>query len=485
MEELKELSIDRRIAEIERFLDEQDKRLKPEEIERRDKIRKEKLKKSKEKLEKLTYELLKARGKSERWINNFFKESPEKQEEIEKEMTKKDFRKRGKSERWINNFLKKPPEEQTRYRKKQTKKIQEKIKKLKEKRQKKYDKESKKRMKEWEKEISKPVSEEEAKEKTKTFSFEESERGIKWFNYKGSDNAYGHLNISGDLKYYQLFKIGLKTLSPSNRYAELHLSVLDEESSPKMFTISDNQKFLIQNNIVEIRKLGSPYWKMFLDVDLVIHNRRYYGFLISDIDLMKQLVGKQYGINARLKGGIDILTFYEEKGEMIKYTTINFYKKDKDKYNNEIRNFVMNFVEFVNSDDVRFNFIEKTESNIERRLKKGKIPLPSFNKIYLYGFRKVYFKQLIKQKEKIESLNIRKGLSYAFTIRGHYKHFWNKKVFHILYEAYEKGEINKIGSKHYKEGREYVMDENRVLKLYVYPCIKGEGKLIDSRYELK
>ncbi len=138
---------------------------------------------------------------------------------------------------------------------------------------------------------------------------------------------------------------------------------------------------------------------------------------------------------------------------------------------NIIREYVLNFVDFVNNEEVKLMFRERTEKNTQRRIQKGRIPLPSFNKIYLVGY-------LAKYLNKLETQELGTRFTHRFWVRGHYRRFLDKKKYKKLYEQYKKGELKNF------EGKKYNIEKG-FLKIWVLPYIKGEGMLIEKRYKLE
>jgi hypothetical protein len=130
----------------------------------------------------------------------------------------------------------------------------------------------------------------------------------------------------------------------------------------------------------------------------------------------------------------------------------------------------MNLIYFINSEDVKIMVHTRSEKNSKRRIENNKIPIPTHSKIQIIGY-------LAKYLEKKETLGTSKGFTHRFTVRGHWRHFWNKK-FDRLYKLYSEGKLKDI------EGKQYLMDGSGALKVWIYPYIKGEGILIDKKYEL-
>lgn len=287
--------------------------------------------------------------------------------------------------------------------------------------------------------------------------------------------------VVDDLRNYQLFcKIlgdfekeevpkGLKTKRMKEGYKQvssLFKTQYDLLSRAKYFEIPENVNLILANTKNEVSKVRFPYYFSFLDTSLIVYDRLYYSFLVTDFDSF-------YEKNKLEKDGKDrihILTFYETE-EGIGYDDFNLYKKENNKYRNKIREYMMNFVNFINNEDVKLMFREKTEKNQQRRVDRGRVPLPSFNKIYVVGYLKKYL-------DKLESQELGTRFSHRFWVRGHFRRFLDKKKYNKLYKQYEKGELRNV------EGKKYSIEEG-FLKIWVYPYIKGEGMLIDKKYKLK
>lgn len=113
-----------------------------------------------------------------------------------------------------------------------------------------------------------------------------------------------------------------------------------------------------------------------------------------------------------------------------------------------IRDFIYNFVLFLNEPDVQIKEIIRTEKNRERAIKKGKFPMPSTKDITLTG-------TLLKYVGDLQS----KGAfqySHKFWVRGHWRTLRDPRY----------GE--KVGTRQ-----------------WIAPFIKGKGILIDKKYRLE
>ncbi len=287
-------------------------------------------------------------------------------------------------------------------------------------------------------------------------------------------SIYERFRISenDDLKNYQLFYKLTETIAndPSNKNKGGFESMLSILSESKYFEVPDNINLLLQNTSNEIKKIRLPFFYVFLDTKLVVYDKTFYCLQIQDRTQLRE-IAIQKGLDVKnIPKGIDILTFWETS-EGVGWNKIELYEKDRNKYHNKIREYVLNFVDFVNNEEVKLMFRERTEKNIQRRIQKGRIPLPSFNKIYLVGY-------LAKYLNKLETQELGTRFTHRFWVRGHYRRFLDKKKYKKLYEQYKKGELNNF------EGKKYNIEKG-FLKIWVLPYIKGEGMLIEKRYKLE
>lgn len=114
-----------------------------------------------------------------------------------------------------------------------------------------------------------------------------------------------------------------------------------------------------------------------------------------------------------------------------------------------IKQFLFNFLLFLNQPEVKIKEVERTQKNIERRIRQGKVPLPPKMVISLTGYLNDYI-------NKIEQLE-RSGFSYShrFWVRGHFRTLrsprWKEKV---------------------------------GMRIWIPPFIKGQGQLLNKSYSL-
>jgi len=294
---------------------------------------------------------------------------------------------------------------------------------------------------------------------------------------KDGKNLYERLGIyeNDDMKSYQVFKLLTKrteeqVVNKNNQegFNSIH-SILEEA---KYFQVPEKINLMLLNTKNRISKIRLPHLYMFLDTTIVIYDRVYYGMLLGDITQLKEIAKKEHINDEEIKNledNIIIQSFYEE-GTKIGWNKFNLNDKKVNKYVRKLQEYVMNVMCFLNSEDIRIIFKERTHKNQQRRIQNNKVALPSFNKIQVIGYLKKYL-------DKLESEDSSRNFTHRFWVRGHFRHFWNKK-YDNLYREYKKGNLKHI------EGKQYLMDGSGALKLWIYPYVKGQGILIEKKYEL-
>lgn len=287
-------------------------------------------------------------------------------------------------------------------------------------------------------------------------------------------NLLERMNISqnDDLIGYQVFYRLCEALAEHDGKDTKHkgfdgvLSILKES---KYFQIPENVSFMLLNTKNKVSRVKLPHLYMFLDTTIVIYDRTYYGILLGDIDQLKEM-GQKANIDVKdiEDKGILVTSFYDG-GEGYGWSKFNLYEKDTNKYIKKLKEYIMNTLCFLNSDEIKIMLHERTEKNRQRRIENKRVPLPSFNKIQVIGY-------LAKYLEKLESEGGNIRFTHRFWVRGHFRHFWDKR-YDTLYKSYKLGDLK------HKEGKQYLMDSN-TLKLWIYPYIKGQGILIEKKYQL-
>jgi len=279
------------------------------------------------------------------------------------------------------------------------------------------------------------------------------------------------ISPNDDLIGYQVFFRLCEALATSDSGMKVDGfdGVFEILKDAKYFSIPENIGFLLLNTKNRVTKTKLPYNSIFLDTSIIIYDRTYYGILLTDLTQIKEISTKQNVNTSGLEEGILATSFYGgESGHG--WSKFNLYDKKSNKYIRKIQEYIMNVTCFLNSNDIKIIFRERTEKNKQRRIKNNRVALPSFNKIEVIGYLKKYLDKLESEEGDIK-------FTHRFWVRGHFRHFWNKK-YDNLYREYKKGNLKEIS------GRQYMMDSFGSLKLWIYPYIKGSGILIEKKYNL-
>lgn len=254
------------------------------------------------------------------------------------------------------------------------------------------------------------------------------------------------------------------------------------EQKPPHFEVDENlaEMFLKTNNKVYMREL--PFDCFFINVDL---GGGYKGLLVhkniidgkEDITIhCRQEDEDGYGmfgeVNfSRIKVGVKHFSFAAYGNNGLYLNEKHFGNKEEYvKNQNKILVWVCNFLDAINHPDVEIIERKNTNDNDNQRIKRGKAPNPISNvTINIKG--KLY--QYLNEERK----EVRNHMSYAFWVRGHYIHFWNKKTWNRLY-VLDECQLSKQG---------YQIDKRGVIAKWKFPYIKckGRSKPLQKDYILK
>jgi len=211
--------------------------------------------------------------------------------------------------------------------------------------------------------------------------------------------------------------------------------------------------FKINNHIMEIlsttpnkntkRKL--PFNNVFLDV--IIPPKFFY-------DNQKLIDGFSYicGIwITNFENDIDFW-FYKppifDEGEYIDHGFLYHWEGDENKFYNFIRNLIFNFLDFLNNPEVELISVERTKEQNDKRIKRGKQPIPTIHNIKVSGKLKIY----------LDHLNSNPDFKYShrFDVRGHWRMLRSDR-----------------------------WGKHKGTKIWIPPYIKGEGIYVKKNYEVK
>jgi len=260
----------------------------------------------------------------------------------------------------------------------------------------------------------------------------------------------------------------------------------------KIFHINEKQKNFFVSGKVKVEKhmdIKLPFNEIFLDVIFTKKELKEYGIKIKSDELIGLLICRGYVYNQKDDKDVsEIDNVSKSVGENIRitlltrkenvakeertgkilddlnfetfYKNVNFYdygysdenlinNPPKDKQANEFwYKFFLNIVRFVNFPNVILKEHNRTEANIKRRLKKGKITTPKFIIVKLTGELQKYIDD-VYEKPKFGW-----HYTYSFDVKGHYRNLINPR---------------------YKKTK----------KIWIEPFVKGEGKKIESLYKIQ
>lgn len=267
-------------------------------------------------------------------------------------------------------------------------------------------------------------------------------------------NFYKTIQLMNDFKVQNEFenKKGVAEIELRQLLTNFHI-----------FEIEPNIKkalLLTKNNIMEKRNL--PYPRVFLDCELNFDGFSIYGIMLYDVEQIKkidnldldaknsngvslndEILFSAYGYNPNESETHDAMAhiFFQLRDET-RFEAKSINKKSRDK----LREFVCNFIDFINNPEVQLVKTEKTKEENAKRVSRGKTPLPPRVFIKLEGTIKKYIQDF--------EISDRKGYTYKFWVRGHFR---------------------VLKAERYKTSKK---------KLWILPYIKGKGFLIKKIYDV-
>lgn len=235
---------------------------------------------------------------------------------------------------------------------------------------------------------------------------------------------------------------------------------LKELINSKIFIIDEDIKKLLIKTDNKIYNRPFPYDNFFIDVFLKFKNEKdeatYKGLHIRKDkfgSFIKTLVCPQTnGTFIENFGMMGVIPFidsfdYDEHKKIFSSYNIAMNKFEgliKHNYN-EVKLFVCNFLDFLNNPEVEIVTVERTKEQNEKRILRGKLPIPPINYIRITGKLKIYLDQLKSGKHF--------SYSHRFWVRGHFRSLRSEK-----------------------------WKKARGTKIWILPYIKGKGILINKNY---
>lgn len=203
-------------------------------------------------------------------------------------------------------------------------------------------------------------------------------------------------------------------------------------------------------------KYFSPFKSIFLDCHIDYREREVInGMLIQEVTSKIRETGEY-------RRDIDVFLFIERTdSKKVLFIQYPLNKRDGQKmdevtyiYNfdkpnsKDIALFAVNFLDFVNNPEIELVTVERTNEQNQKRIKRGKLPMPPHVFVNVTGKLKIYLNEL--QDGGHFSYN------YRFWVRGHFRTLRNERRYK-----------NKVGT-----------------KIWIVPYIKGKGILIDKVYNV-
>ncbi len=226
-----------------------------------------------------------------------------------------------------------------------------------------------------------------------------------------------------------------------------------------------NELFNLTNNKIYFR--NNPFYSYIIEANIQT---------IKDVEVLGIIITEGYYIKKKEKGiyyfifGIDWRdksTFYI-RGSISENLSLNslgdkqdtnaFPKEELNIIEKKCLNYICNFLDFLNHPNVETRIIKDSQYNPER-IKKGKFPFQDKIIINLKGNLNRYIYEEIPQIKN-------KNPSFAFWVRGHYVHFWDKNKYCKLYSL--KGEQQKE--------RGLQINEKGIIRKWILPYIKYKEK---------
>ena len=257
-------------------------------------------------------------------------------------------------------------------------------------------------------------------------------------------------NFKEDEERYNFYKAKLKFDKETNRLFPLS----------KLFLINKNISEILQfteNKYQTIEKL--PFDEVFINdwfiipkTNIIIKGIMLFMNTKDDVyatiklhDENNESLGKEY---------VDDLLLYLNIFGGDKTTENKVYADDdfrffyNKKQTNYVRNYICNFLDFINNPEVELITVERTKEQNLKRIKRGKRPIPTIKNIRVSGKLKIY----------LDHINSNPDFKYThiFDVRGHWRMLRSDK-----------------------------WKKSKGTKIWIPPYIKGKGIYVKKNYEVE
>lgn len=236
--------------------------------------------------------------------------------------------------------------------------------------------------------------------------------------------------------------------------------------------LSDKGKRYFENlDKDEIKKTHEEFKKLVVE-DVAQNKFRIY-FFIWGFDKKDKTIFYGYDCICFSDENSSIHKFQGDMGRIKRETEdrltgIDFEFDTIDSLKDNLKLFICNLLDFINNPEVQIvPFKENKERNL-KRLKREKPPIPEYRIIKVNGELKRYMEEA-EQKRFFE-------YSHKFWVRGHFKRYWNKDRYRLLYKKFKEDSLS---------SRYYLDKKYDVLMRWVVPYVKGKGILTNNIYNIK
>jgi hypothetical protein len=280
------------------------------------------------------------------------------------------------------------------------------------------------------------------------------------------------LTLASELRNYN--GEGTVVVTPKGRMREINLEsrYIDFMRESHIFELDGRiaRLFLLTKNKPR-PGIKLPFPNTFIDVVVRFDSKIFYGFLAIETRYsyvngtpISNAVTDANHIGEDEFEDITIYTFYKDEKTNKKgvFRIGMFWKADYDLLSTKemskstikrldkfMRCITMNFIDFIHDPNVRLIEHRRTRQTNEKRMKKGKIPLPSSTVIKLTGEVAKY----------VDDLRLDNGNGFAYDHK-----FWVKG--------------------HWRELTSPRFTKKRYQRVWIPPYIKGQGILIEKRYKI-
>jgi len=286
------------------------------------------------------------------------------------------------------------------------------------------------------------------------------------------------MNMANYIKFMRCVE-AVKARKESGRPADFSRGEIDEKPKPQFYLTADTQKtqmiaenakvFEIPEDIKQMLLLTDPpkdpellrlpFPEIFLEVSISKYDGEFdeesdciYGILVKETKTIGRPSNKEgrvfsiaYRTDETQKG--KPYMFLDETVFNVDSSGLRFRYQLKPKISKTLKRFVFNFVLFLNQPEVRLvEEVHRTKEHWEKRISKGKIPLPPSKVVKVTGILRKYIDEI---RPHIE----RRGVSHRFWVRG----FWR----HLRSPIYKKRQGTLV---------------------WIAPHIRGKGFLVNKSY---